>query len=294
MRIAVRLFVVLISLTAHSVFSQGYTLATPSGWTLEWRPDHKNKSGAQNANLSSSTEGASASVSILEGRDASLLSTEELQGVLLAMAEESLPQSREGRGTIRTFGRFNTGMYLRLTDKKHDTAFKYMTYAINRKGPHLSIGVLLSNDQDGSILPKLFGVLESIEVGPANAYPPLHSSPSGPYSPATQYPPSSSTEVEVWGAIASEGTMTDNEPLHAFGEGDTRAEAEQDALAQCREEGARRCVVRVSYTQCGAFAVSGSGKVWSWGRGATKRAAEKAALGLCKGVNCDIVASDCN
>lgn len=294
MTIAVRFLVLLMSLAALPAFSQGYTLATPSGWTLEWRPDHKNKSGAQNANLSSSTEGASASVSILEGRDASQLSTEELQGVLLAMAEESLPQSREGRGTIRTFGRFNTGLYLRLTDKNKGAAFKYMTYAINRKGPHLSIGVLLSNDQDGSILPKLFGVLESIEVGAANAYPPLHSSPSGPYSPATQHPPSSSTEVEVWGAIASEGTMTDNEPLHAFGSGDTRAEAEKDALAMCREEGAKRCTVRVTYTQCGALAVSGSGKAWGWGTGSSKRMAEKAALGSCKGVSCDIVASDCN
>jgi hypothetical protein len=294
MKVAVRFFVLLISMVTFPAFSQGYTVATPSGWSLEWRPDQKNKSGAPNATLSSTADNATASVSILQGRDASVLSTEDMQGVLLAMAEESLPNSREGRGTIRTFGQFNTGLYLRLTDKNSDTAFKYMTYAINRKGPHLSLGVLMSNDSGGAILPKLFGVLESIEVGSTTTYPPLNSNPYAPASPLVQRVPSSSVEAEVWGAIASEVNMTDNEPLHAFGSGDTRAEAEKDALAMCREEGAKRCTVRVTYTQCGALAVSGSGKAWGWGTGATKRAAEKSALGSCKGVNCDIVASDCN
>jgi hypothetical protein len=294
MRVAVRFFVLLLSLAAFPAFSQGYTLATPSGWTLEWRADQKNKSGAPNANLSSTADNATASVSILQGRDVSILSTEDLQGVLLAMAEESLPNSREGRGTIRSFGQFNTGMYLRLTDKNSDTAFKYMTYAINRKGPHLSLGVLMSNDSSGAILPKLFGVLESIEVGSSTTYPPLNSNPYVPASPLVQRVPGPSVESEVWGAIASEVNMTDNEPLHAFGSGDTRAEAEKAALTQCREEGAKRCAVRVAYTQCGAFAVSGSGKAWSWGTGATKRAAEKSAIGSCKGVSCEVVASDCN
>ena len=291
MTIAVRFFVLLMSLAAFPAFSQGYTLATPSGWTLEWQPDHKNKSGAPNAYLSSTVDNANASVSILRGRDASVLSTEDLQGVLLSMAEESLPHSREGRGTIRTFGQFNAGLYLRLTDKNKDAAFKYMTYAINRKGPHLSLGVLLSNDQDGANMPKLFGVLESIEVGATYAVPPNSVRTDSPNARHLLAPP---IEAEVWGAIATELTMTDNEPLHAFGSGDTRAEAEKDALAMCREEGAKRCTVRVTYTQCGALAVSGSGKAWGWGTGSSKRMAEKSALGSCKGVSCDIVASDCN
>jgi Domain of unknown function (DUF4189) len=285
MKTGIQFLVLLTTFLALPAFSQGYTLATPSGWSLEWRADHKNKSGAPNANLTSIADGATASVSILQGLDAKSLSPDDLQGVLLAMAQDSFPQSLEGQGTVRSFGPSQAGIYLRLTDKKNAPDFKYMTYALHRKGPHLSLGVMLSNDDRGTVLPKLFAVLESIEVGAPPAMPP-RVSPRKTLKPAA--------EDEVWSALATESNMTDNDPLYAFGVGDTRIEADKAAVSACLEEGAKRCTVRVTYKQCGAFAVSASGKSWGWGTGASKRVAEKGALEMCQGANCDILASDCN
>lgn len=285
-----QILVLLMALAAFPAFCQSFTFATPSGWKLEWTPDSRNQSGAPNAHFSSDGDDITASVSIVQGKDVSGLNAEQLRGVLIAMAEDSFPNSREGQANIKQFGTGNSGMYARLTDKDSKTRFKYVTYAILRKGKDLSLGTMTSNDDDGALLPKFFSVFESLAV---NADQSMTSDAAGSKPTAKVMPEATESDV-VWGAIASETNMTDNDPVHAFGQGDTRAEAEKDALTACRDEGAKRCVVRVAYKQCGAFAVSGSGKSWGWGVGPTKRAAEKFAIGGCKGVACDIVASDCN
>jgi hypothetical protein len=273
--LALRVIVVLWAFAGLPALAQSFTFDTPKGWSLEWSPDKKNKSAAPNANFSSAPDQITASVSILQDKDVSVLSTEQLKEVILSMAEDSLPKSREGTADVKRFGPSRDGMFLRLTDKDPKASFKYLSFAIYRKGPELALGLMTSNDDDGIMLAKFLKLVESVRY----------------VSPPTR---ASSVEKEVWGAIATDANQDDSDPYYGIGGGDSKTEAEQEAIGNCRDEGAKVCVVRVSYTHCGAYAVSASGQGGGTGTGSTRRAAEKQALSACKGKGCEVIASDCN
>ena len=288
MNTVLRLFSLLLVLTVTAVpaWAQGYTFNTPKGWTLEWSPDKKNKSGAPNANFTSATDQIDASLSIMQGRDVSVLSVEQLQEVVLSMAEDSVPNSVEGTPQVKMFGAANTGMYIRLTAKKTQSKYRYITFAINRKGKDLALGLMTSNDSDAALLPKFLAVFDSVEVGAAQVTSSVGSAKKNAAKTQIQ------TDQDVtWGAIATDSAVG-SDSYYGIGGGDTRAESEQFALGYCREEGAMTCEVRIAYTQCGAYAASKTS--FGAGIGATKRAAERQALEACQGKRCEIVVSDCN
>jgi hypothetical protein len=287
-----RFLLLILVFVALPAFSQGYTLNTPRGWTLEWKADKKNKSGAPNAEFTSATDRINASISIMQGRDASVLSVEQLREVVMSMAADSVPKSMEGKADIRTFGQSSSGMYIRLTDKEDKTQYKYITFAIHRKGKDMSLGLMTSNDHDAVLLTKFLGIFDSVVV---NSAPMSGSSTKQPVEKGKSKSANAKDKAHqniVWGAIATDTTKGETDPYYGIGEGDTRAEAEQDAIGLCREEGAKVCVVRIAYTQCGAYAASASGS--GTGTGVTRREAEAQALSACKGRQCEIVASDCN
>lgn len=95
------------------------------------------------------------------------------------------------------------------------------------------------------------------------------------------------------GAIA----VDDEEGLKAsavgygVGAGNTREEAAQAAMAQCKKAGNDGCKVVVRYDKCGAYAASKSHSGIGWGT--SEDAAKTKALDDC-GDKCKIVVSDCD
>lgn len=97
--------------------------------------------------------------------------------------------------------------------------------------------------------------------------------------------------VLAFGAIAvddQEGVSA-SEVGYGVGWGNSRREAERNALEECRDAGNRSCRVAVWFETCGAYA--GSRSHFQIGYGRTLRDAEEAALTDCP--KCRIVVSQC-
>lgn len=96
----------------------------------------------------------------------------------------------------------------------------------------------------------------------------------------------------AFGAIAvdDEAGTRASEVGYGIGFGDTRREAEREALRQCRAVGNGECRVAVWFETCGAYASSRRRAGIGWGR--TLEIARERALDDC-GDRCRIVVSDC-
>jgi GTP cyclohydrolase III len=95
------------------------------------------------------------------------------------------------------------------------------------------------------------------------------------------------------GAIAvndAEGTKP-ADVGYGIGGGDTKADAEANAMKQCKDSGNDQCKVMISYTKCGAYA--GSYSNYGIGKGDTEEAAKAKALEQCANTKCKIIASAC-
>jgi hypothetical protein len=99
--------------------------------------------------------------------------------------------------------------------------------------------------------------------------------------------------AEEWGAIAIDTEKAEKSPYYGVGGGGDENEAVVNALKFCGEAGGKVCKALVSYQQCGALAVSGSGDA-GWGKAPTKKTAEAQAVAGCQNDACKIVVSDCN
>lgn len=282
------LVLMLAALAAFPASAQNWTFDVPRGWTVTWEPDEQDKSMPPAAVVVSSKEQISAKLTVRQGPKVAEFSPANIELVIGAMAEAGVPHSREGRVDVRAFGPGSAGRYARLTDKDSKAEFRYMNYAVLRKDLTVMLAVVLSNDDDAAVLPKLFKAMDSFVMGgkPSTA-------PAVPVanSAAKAKAPAVAQDI-AWGAIATDLNKGETDPYYGIGGGDTQVEAETNALKFCREAGAKRCTLRLAYTQCGAYALSDVGS--GTGMAATKREAEKLALSACKSRGCEIVASDCN
>lgn len=283
-RFSVALFAAMASLPA---VAQNWTFDVPQGWSVEWEPDKTDKTKPPAAVLFSIKEKIEGKLTVRQGPKVAEFSPAAIESVVQAMAENSVPQSREGRADLKSFGPGNAGRYTRLTDKDSKAEFKYKNYAVLRKDLTVMLAVLFSNDDDAAALPKLFKIMESFAMGANPA-----STPAAPVTNAALKgkKPAAAQGVS-WGAIATDAKKGETDPDVGIGGGDSQPEAEQNALKFCREAGAKQCTLRLAYTQCGAYAQSDVGA--GTGIAATKGGAEKQALSACKG-SCEIVTSDCN
>ena len=92
-------------------------------------------------------------------------------------------------------------------------------------------------------------------------------------------------------AVNDEAGLTASETGYGVGHGATRAEAERDAMRQCKDEN-DSCKVAVWYKVCGAYA--GNTKNYGIGFGDTEAIAKHKALSQCGDSSCRIVISDCD
>lgn len=100
--------------------------------------------------------------------------------------------------------------------------------------------------------------------------------------------------LAAWDSIAvDDDTSTrGGDAGYGVGTGDTKSDAESEALKQCKKEGNKSCSIEISYKDtCGAYA--SSKKYAGHGTGKSEAAAKKAALGSCGDDACKIVVSDC-
>lgn len=104
---------------------------------------------------------------------------------------------------------------------------------------------------------------------------------------------SACADDSAWGALALDTEKAERAPFYGVGGGATEEEAVANAINFCNEAGGKTCKSLVTYEQCGALAVSGSGDA-GWGKAPTKITAEAQAIAGCANDNCKIVASDCN
>ena len=95
-----------------------------------------------------------------------------------------------------------------------------------------------------------------------------------------------------WGSISADTKSNDKDRAYGVGGGDTKDEAEKNAVKFCVDAGGEQCSVIVSYQQCAAYAVSTDHQ--GIGTGATKQISEEMAKAQCKAPDCSIIASDCN
>jgi hypothetical protein len=96
-----------------------------------------------------------------------------------------------------------------------------------------------------------------------------------------------------WGALALDTEKAERSPYYGVGGGDTEQEAIDNAMKFCQEAGGKACKSLVTYEQCGALAVSGTGDA-GWGKAPTKIQAEAQAIAGCQNDQCKVVSSDCN
>jgi len=97
-----------------------------------------------------------------------------------------------------------------------------------------------------------------------------------------------------WGAIAVDdeaGTDSDEAGYGSATGYDSRAEAANDAMAACQNEGNENCRLVLTFQKCGAYAASLD--QYGIGRAATLKQAEQRALADCGDANCHLVVSDC-
>ena len=97
--------------------------------------------------------------------------------------------------------------------------------------------------------------------------------------------------VLAFGAIAvdDEQGVAADEVGYGIGWGESRKEAERNAMSECRNAGNGNCRVAVWFETCGAYA--GSRNNFQIGYGRTLRDAEQTALTNCP--KCRIVVSEC-
>jgi hypothetical protein len=98
----------------------------------------------------------------------------------------------------------------------------------------------------------------------------------------------------TWDSIAVNDDMSTHggDAGYGVGSGDSRADAEQEAMKQCRKANGGGCQVQVSYHHgCGAYA--SSRKYAGHGLGDTKEEARRAALSNCGDGACKVVVADC-
>lgn len=288
MRKQLQCFLLLVVCAAMPAWSQGFTFDYPRRWKLEKVPDKRNASAAPNAIFSSETDRIQASVSYLKGQDASRLTTDALRELVISIADDSVRASLEGRANPVAFGNQSAGMYVRVTDKNSPTRYKYTTVAVHRNGKDLAIGQFKSNDDDGAMLAEFLGIVSTVATHALPVAAPM----AIERVQALEAKAAGRPGKDLWGAISVEQLKGDTDPYYGIGGGDSQVEAEKNAQAFCREAGAQRCRVQLSYRQCGAYAVSPTG--FGVGVGSTDKAAEQAALGACKDKSCSMVVSDCN
>ncbi len=107
------------------------------------------------------------------------------------------------------------------------------------------------------------------------------------------------TVLTISGAAFAEGAIAVNDDQgtkasevgYGVGEGATRAEAEADAMKQCKSSGNDSCEVVVHYSHCGAYASSKKYSGIGWGD--TEEIAKEKAKDKCGDEACRIVVSDC-
>ena len=92
-------------------------------------------------------------------------------------------------------------------------------------------------------------------------------------------------------AVNDEAGLSASETGYGVGHGATRAEAERDAMHQCKDEN-DSCKIAVWYKVCGAYA--GNAKYFGIGFGDTENIAKHQALSQCGDSSCRIVVSDCD
>ena len=290
------LWLMLAALATFPAMAQSWTFDVPEGWTVKWEADEKDKSLPLDANFSSSKDRLNGKLILRRSAKISAMSAADVSTMLPALADDFIPLSREGQLKVLAFGPGNAGQYARLTLKDSTDLFKFVTFAVLRKDQDLMIGMLNSNDAEGALLPKFLKLFETIAMKESPAARPVAQSAAvAPAAPVQNSSPKGKKPADpdvAWGAIASDAAAGKTDPDYGIGGGDTQAEAEKNALKFCREDGAKRCAVRLTYTQCGAYALSETGS--GTGVGATKREAERLALSACKGRGCEVLASDCN
>lgn len=95
----------------------------------------------------------------------------------------------------------------------------------------------------------------------------------------------------AFGAIAVDDQqgLSAGEAGYGVGWGSSRAEAEHNAVKECRSAGNDSCKSAVWFEQCGAYV--GDRVNYGIGYGSSKREAERMALDNCP--HCKIVVSDC-
>jgi hypothetical protein len=268
---------------AMPVAAQNFTLDVPKQWTLQMVPDQKD--GQPKARFTSDSDRILADIAYLHGRDGSLLKTSDLRDILSSMAGDSVAKSVEGRVTAVPFGKPDAGIYVRLTSRDPKADAKYLTVAVHRNGRELSLGLLYSNDDNGAMLAQFLTVLQSVKPAGTGA-----AATGKTAGTAKSAPPAGGSDS--WGAISVDATRGDTDPPYGVGGGDTQSEAEANAQSFCRDSGGKRCKVQVAYTQCGAWAVSGTSS--GSGIGATERTAGQQAVAACGGKGCSVLVADCN
>ena len=268
---------------ALPVAAQNFTLDYPARWKLEMVADKKD--GSPKARFTSDSDRILADIAYMDGRDGRLLKTSDMRDIVGSMAEDSVAKSVEGKVTTVPFGKPDAGVYARLTSRDPQAVAKYLTVAVHRNGRELSLGLLYSNDDNGAMLGQFLNVLQSVQPARAAAVP--QSKPA-----ATGKPAAAAGGTEQWGAIAVDGVKGDTDPAYGVGGGDTRAEAEDNAQSFCRDAGGKRCRVELAYTQCGAWAVSGTSS--GSGTGASERGAGQQAVAAGGGRGCSVLVADCN
>ena len=285
------LMLVMAAWTALPTLAQSWTFDVPQGWKVEWKADEKNKLLPMDAIFASSADRLEGKLVVRRGAKISAMTAGDLDSVVQTLAEGVLPLSREGQLNVRVFGAGNGGLYARLTLKDNTEPFLFVTFAALRKDQDLMIGVLSSNDVDAALMPKFFKLFDSIVIGESPAARPPAASATSAQKPAAKGRKPAEPDI-AWGAIATDAAKGETDPYFGIGGGDTQLEAEKNAIKFCRDAGAKRCTLRLTYTQCGAYALSEADS--GTGTAATKREAERLALSACKGRGCEIVASDCN
>ena len=78
----------------------------------------------------------------------------------------------------------------------------------------------------------------------------------------------------------------------AWGGGNSKGEAERNAMKFCRDASKNKCEVVVTYQQCGAYA--SSRKYSGSASGASEQAVKAQAIRECGDRACKIVVADCN
>jgi hypothetical protein len=96
----------------------------------------------------------------------------------------------------------------------------------------------------------------------------------------------------AWGAIAVDDSYEDDDIGYGYSTGyDTNTAASAGALEQCKNSDNANCKVVLVFKACGALV--GLKNKFGVGEGATKQAAEQAAMKSC-GPTCTVLASECD